>query len=156
MLCVVLCCAQDVISRACTTLSVAPIGRFFFGLKDMKSHCYLSPYLPVPPGNQRYQLRVFVSPAQSNFQFQMVSRSLLQYYYHQVCVSVWCVSVCVCVCCVSVSWQRVGLLGLCEGWTSDTTVMDCVNKHHPLTPSLCTPSLSHSLTPYSPISHVSL
>ena len=86
-LCVVLCCAQDVISRACTTLSVAPIGRFFFGLKDMKSHCYLSPYLPVPPGNQRYQLRVFVSPAQSNFQFQMVSRSLLQYYYHQVCVS---------------------------------------------------------------------
>ena len=75
---------QDVINKACTVLKVAPIGRFFFGLKDMKNHCYLSPYLPVPPGNQRYQLRVFVSPAQSNFQFQMVSRSLLQYYYQQV------------------------------------------------------------------------
>lgn len=44
--------------------------------------------MPVPPGSQRYQLRVFVSPAQSNFQFQMVSRSLLNYYYHQVCVCV--------------------------------------------------------------------
>jgi hypothetical protein len=73
-----------VINKACTVLKVAPIGRFFFGLKDMKNHFYLSPYLPVPPGNQRYQLRVFVSPAQSNFQFQMVSRTLLQYYYQQV------------------------------------------------------------------------
>ena len=50
----------------------------------MKTHCYLSPYHPIPPGNHRYQLRVFVSPAQSNFQFQTVSRSLLNYYYQQV------------------------------------------------------------------------
>ena len=77
---------QDVIHQACASLQppIAPIGRFFFGLKDIETHCYISPYLPVPPGNQRYQLRVFVSPAQSNFQFQMVSRSLLNYYYQQV------------------------------------------------------------------------
>lgn len=81
---------QDVVHQACLHLDppIAPIGRFFFGLKDMKTHCYLSPYMPIPPGSQRYQLRVFVSPAQSNFQFQMVSRSLLNYYYHQVCVCV--------------------------------------------------------------------
>lgn len=76
--------SQDILHKACTSLKIAPIGRFFFGLKGLKNQCYICPYLPVPPGNQRYQLRVFVSPAQSNFQFQMVSRVLLHYYYHQV------------------------------------------------------------------------
>ena len=44
------------------------------------------------------------------------------------------------------SWQRVGLLGLCEGWTSDTTVMDCVFNTTPSLPHFVLPhSLIHSL-----------